>query len=142
MALKTIDSKIIVADTTLKTNPKMLRLIFQGTYGSYFLTPGLSFSLEDKADTQELDLLMEITGIMGDAWQSQLVNKEVRLIIDYEEISRSNFRVEVKAIGHRQEDFMDDDLFIVLNSGLQLVNKATAMKIISEDNDNNNNENK
>lgn len=138
MALKTIDSKIIVADSTLKPDPKTLRLIFQGTYGSYFLTPGLSFSLDDTSDTQELDLLMEITGLMGEAWQSQLVGKEVRLIIDYEEISRSNVRIEVKAIGHRLENFMDDDLFIVLNSGQQLVRKATAMKIISETKDDGN----
>lgn len=133
--LKTINSQIIIADSTLRTTPKKLRLVFQGTFGSYFVTPGLSFSLEDGNDMQELDLLMEITGVMGAGWQSQLVNKEVRLIIDFNEIARNDFRIAVKAIGHikTEDDDEDDDLFLVLNTKHTLVTEETAMKIITEE---------
>lgn len=82
---------------------------------------------------QELDLLMEITGVMGAGWQSQLVNKEVRLIIDFDEIDRNDFRIAVKAIGHKKEEIGDDNLFLVLNQKHTLVTEETAMKIITEE---------
>ncbi|MCI9086996.1 MAG: hypothetical protein HFJ32_00295 [Clostridia bacterium] len=139
--LKTINSQIIIADSTLRTTPKKLRLVFKGAFGSYFVTPGLSFSLEDGNDMQELDLLMEITGVMGEGWQSQLVNKEVRLIIDFNEIARNDFRIAIKAIGHKEnkdddkdkDKDEDDDLFLVLNTKHTLVTEETAMKIITEE---------
>lgn len=129
-----INTRVILADSTLKSNPKKLLLIFAGTYATYFRNPGLSFSLEGKLDVQELDLLMEITGVMGEGWQSQLVDKEVRLLVDVATIDRSDTRVAVKAIGHKVEEDGDDDYFLVLNSNCQLVSKATAMKLITEEN--------
>lgn len=131
--LKTINSSIIVADSTLKSNPKKLRLVFQGACGSYFVTPGLSFSLENESDMQELDLLMEITGVMGEGWQSHLKGKEVRLIIDFDEIDRNDFRIAVKAIGHKKEEIGDDNLFLVLNQKHTLVTEETAMKILTKE---------
>ncbi len=131
--LMTINSSIIVVDSTLRTIPKRLRFVFQGTCGSFFVTPGLSFSLENEDDMQELDLLMEITGVMGAGWQSQLKNKEVRLIIDFNEIDRNDFRIAVKAIGHKKEEIGDDNLFLVLNQKHTLVTEETAMKILTEE---------
>lgn len=131
--IKEINTHIILADSTLKSNPKRLYLIFEGTYATYFRTPGLSFSLEGRLDVQELDLLMEITGIMGEGWQSQLVGKEVRLLVDITTIDRSDIRIAVKAIGHKEEEDGDDDYFLVLNSNRQLVSKETALKLITEE---------
>lgn len=132
--LKTINSHIIIADSTLKTTPKKLRLVFKGTFGSYFVTPGLSFSMNDENDMQELDLLMEITGVMGEGWQSQLLGKEVSLIIDFTEIDRNDFRIALKAIGHKEDEGSgEDNLFLMLNKKHTLVTKETAMKILTEE---------
>ncbi len=132
--IKEIHSQILLADSTLKSESKRLYLIFQGTYSTYHRNPGLSFSLADKSDAQELDLLMEITGVMGEGWQSQLVDKEVRLLVEVNVIDRSDTRVIVKAIGHKLEVDGDDDYFLVLGKEKQLVSKQTAMKLITEDN--------
>ena len=134
MSLYTMDSRIRVVDATLGTHPQRLHFVFEGTCGCFFLTPGLAFSLEDEADMQELGLLMNITGVMGAGWQSELLDKEVRLIVDFDEIDRTDFRIAVKAIGHKKEERGDDDHFIVLNSGLQLVSQDKAYEIITEEN--------
>lgn len=128
-----VNSRIIRAECTLKTQPKKLRIVFEGSFGSYFITPGLSFDMENQSDMQELDLLMQITDVMGQGWQSQLVNKEVRLMIDFEEPERGSCTIAIKAIGHRKyqkfEDG-DDDLWIVLNSGRQLLYEEQAQRTI------------
>lgn len=132
---KTIHSHIIIADSTLRTNPKRLRLVFQGTFESYFVTPGLSFSFENENDMQELDLLMEVTGVMGDGWQSQLIGKEVDLIVDLTEIDRNDFRIAVKAIGlKRSDETTSYNLFLILNKKHTLVTEETAMQILMEEN--------
>ena len=131
--LKTIDSRIEVADTLLRGSDKKLYLVFKGSRSTFYRTSGISFSLNNKSDdAQELDLLMEITGVMGEGWQSQLVDKRVRLIVDINEIDRSDITIKIKAIGHHWEEDGDDDYFLVLNSKKQLVSQETAMKLITE----------
>ena len=129
-----INSRIIRAEFTLKTQPKKLWILFEGNFGSSFITPGLTFTMDDKNDMQELDLLMEITGVMGKGWHSQLVGKEVRLMIDIIEEGRGSYKVATKAIGHREfKSFEkgDDDLWIVLNSGRQLLYEEQAQRTIA-----------
>lgn len=122
-----IDSKILTADASLRTAEKKVYLLFEGAYATQLLNPGTSFSLCDDRDNQELDLLMELTGIMGTGWLSQLVGRKVRLIVYVKEEDRKTYRLSLEAIGHPTED-----LFIRLNSGLPLCSADEAMKYIRE----------
>lgn len=128
-----IDSRIIRAESTLKTQPKYLWILFEGNFGSYFMTSGLSFSMDNTYDMQELDLLMELTDVMGKGWQSQLVGKEVRLMVEFAEESRGSCKIDIRAIGHRkynEDEEGDDDLWIALNSKKQLLSAESAIEAI------------
>ena len=138
--LKTIEVPVETADTLLKGDDKKAYVIFAKSRASFYRNCGISFSLRSGSyDAQELDLLFEIMGVYGDGWQSQLVGRRARLIIDIKELDRSDVRIKVKAIGHQQEEDGDDDYFLVLNSRKQLVSHETAMKMITEEMEGENN---
>lgn len=132
--LFTINTPIFMAQTARKPFPPKLYVGFKGTHDTYFCDSAIAFDWADINDLQELDLLCQITGITGEVqWESQLVGKRVRLIVDVTKVSRTEIRVIPKAIGHKKEKNGDDDYFIVLNSKRELVTHEKAMEIISNE---------
>lgn len=132
--LLTISTHIFVAESAQKPLPPKLYVGFRGNHDTFFCDSAISFNWADANDLQELDLLCQITGIVGEVqWESQLVGKRVRLIVDVVRESRTETRVIPKAIGHKKEKNGDDDYFIVLNSKRELVTHEKAMEIISNE---------
>lgn len=134
MLLLTNNTPIFLAQTAHKPRPATLYVGAKGTKDTYFCDSVISFDLTNINDLQELDLLCQITGITGDVqWESQLVDKMVRLIVEVRRVSRTEIKVIPKAIGHKKEKNGDDDYFIVLNSKRELVTYEKAMEIISNE---------
>ena len=126
MALVHFSTNITFASDSFK-DPKKFHVIFDGASETDFLRPGVSFVYGDSQDMQQLDLLMEITNVMGKKWSHQLIGKPVRLIVDFCPLGKDDYRITPRAIGHPT-----DDQFVVLNTNYQLLSEAEAMKIIKE----------
>lgn len=124
---------IFMAQTAQKPLPPRLYVGIKGTHDTYFCDSVISFDWANADDLQELDLLRQITGIVGDVqWDSQLVGKRIRVIAEVIRKSRTEIRVIPKAIGHKKEKNGDDDYFIVLNSKRELVTYDKAMELITD----------
>lgn len=132
--LFTINTHIFMAQSTCKPLPPKLYVGFKGTSDTYFCDSAISFDWTNADDLQELDLLCQVTGIVGEVqWESQLVGKRVRLIVDVTRKSRTETQVIPKAIGMRKQKNGDDSHFIVLNSKRELVTHEKAMEIITNE---------
>ena len=132
--LFTISSPIFMAQTAQKPFPPNLYVGIKGTPDTYFCNSVISFDWSNPDDLQELDLLCQITGIVGEVqWESQLVGKHVRMIVDVTRKSRTEIQVIPKAIGMRKQKNGDDDYFIVLNSKRELVTHEKAMELITNE---------
>ncbi|MCI9177167.1 MAG: hypothetical protein HFJ28_00930 [Clostridia bacterium] len=124
MAIVKFTTGITFASDSFK-DPKKHHIIFDGASETDFLRPGVSFIYGDPQDMQQLDLLMEITNVMGKKWSHQLIGKQVRLIVDFSPLGKDEYRIKPLAIGHPT-----DDQFLLLNTNYQLLTEAEAMKII------------
>lgn len=132
--LITINTHIFMAQSAQKPLPPKLYVGFKGTQDTFFCDSAVSFDWTNTDDLQELDLLRQITGIVGEVqWDSQLVGKRVRMIVDVTHKSRTEIQVIPKAIGQKKEKNGDDDHFIVLNSKRELVTEEKAMEIITNE---------
>ena len=132
--LFTINTQIFMAQSAQKPFPPKLYVGFKGTRDTYFCNSVISFDWANINDLQELDLLCQIIGITGEVqWESQLVGKRVRLIVEVTRVSRMEIRVIPKAIGHKKEKDGEDDFFLVLNSERELVTHDKAMEIITNE---------
>lgn len=130
----TFGTYIFMAQTAQKPLPPKLYVGIKGTLDTYFCDSVISFDWANADDLQELDLLRQITGIVGEVqWDSQLVGKRVRVIAEVNRKSRTEIQVIPKAIGHKKEKNGDDNYFIVLNSKRELVNHTKAMELINDE---------
>lgn len=134
--LFTTSSRIFMAQTGWdQVNGQSILLVgIDGNIDTHFHPAFIAFSLSKTDDMQELDLLSEITGITGEVkWESQLVGKRVRLIVDVVRESWTKVEVIPYAIGHKKEKDGDDDYFIVLNSKRELLTEEKAMELITDE---------
>lgn len=132
--LLTTNTQIFMAQSAQKPFPPKLYIGFKGTCDTYFCNSAISFDWSNSDDLQELDLLCQIVGITGEVqWESQLVGKRVRLIVEVTRVSRTEIRVVPKAIGHKKDKDGDDNYFIVLNSKRELVTHEKAMELIANE---------
>lgn len=129
-----INTYIFMAQSAQKPFPPKLYIGMKGTNDTYFCDSAVSFDWTSTDDMQELELLRHITGIVGEVqWDSQLVDKRVREIVDVTRKSRTEIQVIPKAIGMRKQKNGDDDYFIVLNSKRELVTLDKAMELITNE---------
>lgn len=129
--LITTSTRISGAGTTPTYPAAQVHIGFGSNSDTFFRSSGVSFSLKNLDDVQQLDLLGEITELTqqsGYYWVSQFVGKRVRVMQELTGVGTKDIKVEPKAIGHPT----DDDLFLVLNSGSQLVSKEKAIELINQ----------
>ena len=152
-----LNSGIRQVGTFLKINPKKFHIIFKSTSESFFLNPGIALNWTDELDMQELDIILQLLGISGNGWQDELIGKKACLIVESKENDNGTLSIEIKAIGRpekkqkktkekkNQEDTkkadndVDEDennlngMFLVLNSGVQLVPYEKAIDLITNE---------
>ena len=122
---KLIEAKVVSIDDDLSA-PQALYIGFSD--GSY-TRGGVSFCYTSHTDMQELDMLLTILNITGDKrWGKKLLGKKVRLQVDYTQLSRTETKIDIRAIG----SYSDDEMFLVLNSGEPLCSLEKSEKLIKK----------
>lgn len=134
--VKTINTHITKVDSLDKDGNVSVFLVFAGTPETYYLNPCLAFWSDNSQDMQELDLINHVLGNMGAHWHSLLLNQQVRLIVDPDATTRNEFSIKTLAVGHKKNDeedeteTFDDDQFVLLNSGMQIMTQSEAYRHI------------
>ena len=126
--LTTLDTTLVKADYTL--SDRKFYFIFEGTPSSYYLRSGLSFSMESALDCHEIGIINKLSGLSEMQWQSQIVNRPFRLVVDINH-KRNKFEVAIKAVGHETKD-----QFLVIDTGKDLMSYQAAMELITKQNEN------
>ncbi len=158
MSIFKINSRIRQVGTFLKVNPKKFHIIFKSTSESFFLNPGIALNWTDELDMQELDIILQLLDISGNGWQDELLGKKACLIVESKEHDDGTLGIEIKAIGRpekkqkktkdkknqeakdtqktdidvNEEENSLNGMFLVLNSGVQLLPYEKAMELIEK----------